>query len=697
MNQQRCRRYVKVSDKQREAEVKQSVKEAWQERGHPLPPEEKVEMNFDSNSITPGTAFMDRVSRHLQYYVHDRLQNDEQWKDLLVVVSDASVPGEGEHKLLDFIRAQRQSAEYNPHTRHCIVGSDADLILLGLGTHERNFTILRDQGNSYRGADDGGLAVVSLAKLREYLAHEFQELIALGWELEWMIEDFIFLSFFVGNDFLPHIPTLDIRAGALDMLLEAYVDILLHKPQTTPQGYLTDGHGSIQMPALQELLDRLALLEANLLHAKMEAWSGPKAPWVYREYRAKPRCGNETQAEIAKRWLQEIEYETKQRDAMDADQARRPEADCMPGTQPWREAHYAKFVTTAPGNRDRAWLGRLSADYIEGLAWVMRYYVHGTPSWGWYYPHYYAPLLADLTTEGCAPAVWSGPCLDAPLSPMEQLMCVLPPESADLLPRACRDLMLAEDSPLKPFYPHGVREEPGDGNKPRWKWTVILPFMDAARVQDAVQKASSQFTASEMARNVHGGEIALSAPRSRSWCSLMVDKSLAAILQNSSIGTLHGGVLTQGVAGMFKAVPLHTPGETYPAPSRFLPALQACQVCSVGYTLPAREEHMAACMPGGQAGGKPLIDPKMVRKQRLQYQGRPFGNHKREWLSREAQMVEQVEFYFGNKNYFKEVLTLILTRTLILALIGRTNFSRARPESIPRSTSTSMFYSPLPG
>jgi len=44
----------------------------------------------------------------------------------------------------------------------------------------------------------------------------------------------------------------------------------------------------------------------------------------------------------------------------------------------------------------------------------------------------------------------------------------------------------------------------------------------------------------------------------------------------------------------------------------------------------------------------------MLQKHRLQYLGRPFGNHKREWLSREAKMREQIEYYFGNKNYFKD-------------------------------------------
>jgi 5'-3' exoribonuclease 2 len=47
---------------------------------------------------------MHRLSNALKKYLIERTNNDEYWKDLTVVFSDAGVPGEGEHKILDFIR-----------------------------------------------------------------------------------------------------------------------------------------------------------------------------------------------------------------------------------------------------------------------------------------------------------------------------------------------------------------------------------------------------------------------------------------------------------------------------------------------------------------------------------------------------------------------------------------------------------------
>jgi 5'-3' exoribonuclease 2 len=80
-----------------------------------------------------------------------------------------------------------------------------------------------------------------------------------GFDLENAIDDWVFACFFVGNDFLPHMPTLEIREGAIDMLMALYKRLL-----PTMGGYMTH-NGDIVVSRVLMLLSELAKLEDTIL------------------------------------------------------------------------------------------------------------------------------------------------------------------------------------------------------------------------------------------------------------------------------------------------------------------------------------------------------------------------------------------------------------------------------------------------
>ena len=86
------------------------------------------------------------LGEKLEWFIKYKLNSDPLYQKCnKVVLSDTSVPGEGEHKMMDYIRNAKQQPGYDSNTRHCFYGADADLIMLSLLTHEPHFMIIREE------------------------------------------------------------------------------------------------------------------------------------------------------------------------------------------------------------------------------------------------------------------------------------------------------------------------------------------------------------------------------------------------------------------------------------------------------------------------------------------------------------------------------------------------------------------------
>lgn len=265
MNQQRARRFRTALDAEqaREKAIKQGLE---------MPKEDA----FDSNCITPGTEFMAKLTQQLRYFINKKVSEDVDWQGVEVVLSGHEVPGEGEHKITEYIRQAKAQPDYDPNVRHCLYGLDADLIMLGLLSHDPHFCLLREEVTFGRQTtkkpkelEQQNFYLMHLCVVREYLELEFQELkedgvLTFAYDMERVIDDFILMAFFVGNDFLPNLPNLHINEGALALMFKKYKEVL---PRLG--GYINE-YGVINLERLGTLLDELAEVEHRFFEAEYQ-------------------------------------------------------------------------------------------------------------------------------------------------------------------------------------------------------------------------------------------------------------------------------------------------------------------------------------------------------------------------------------------------------------------------------------------
>ena len=270
MNQQRARRFRTALDAE-------NAKNKAIQQGLEMPKEDA----FDSNCITPGTEFMQKLTQQLKYFVNKKISEDRDWQGVEIVLSGHEVPGEGEHKIMEYIRNAKAQPDYPPNVRHCLYGLDADLIMLGLLSHDPHFCLLREEVTFGRQTkskpkelEHQNFYLLHLSMVREYLELEFQELEEPGalnvpFDMERVIDDFILMAFFVGNDFLPNLPNLHINEGALALMFKIYKDVLRKMG-----GYINE-EGVINLKRLGILVEAMSGFEHRFFEAEFS-----DAQWI---------------------------------------------------------------------------------------------------------------------------------------------------------------------------------------------------------------------------------------------------------------------------------------------------------------------------------------------------------------------------------------------------------------------------------
>jgi 5'-3' exonuclease len=359
---------------------------------------------WNTNAITPGTLFMKKLSDNLKdYYIESSH----------IVVSSSEQPGEGEHKIFALVR---NNIDYHLKTITCIYGLDADLIMLSLN-HSQNcdHIVLYRETPQFIKQIDSSLDpakdyVLDIKHLGKAIGDDFGD---VG-----RISDYVFMCFILGNDFIPHTPSINIRTNGINVLMAVYNDIIVRqKRYLIRDGTIHWGNFKLFIEGLKQ--DELSRIKEE--YSKR------------RNYKL-----NKTSLDDKVLFLPLLD--------------KREEQMINPYESFWQDRYY-NHLNDIDRNNDNV-LKTLCINYLEGLEWTMCYYTHGCNNWYWKYNYLYAPLLSDLyrfIPSFNITLVSNN--IKLPVSPYTQLAYVLPRSSHHLIPEKIRTYL---DTNYRHYYDSGV-------------------------------------------------------------------------------------------------------------------------------------------------------------------------------------------------------------------------------------------------
>jgi len=365
---------------------------------------------WNTAAITPGTTFMKELCDSSRSYFN----NPKKYGVQKIIVSPSDEYGEGEHKLFQYIR---KFPEQHFEKKTVIYGLDADLIMLSINhlPVAKEIYLFRETPHFIQSInkdlEPNENYLLDIPELARIITEDMQN----GQESQInRIYDYIFLCFFLGNDFLPHFPAANIRTGGVDKLLNAYKATI-----GSGKEVLTDGK-IIYWKNVRKLVQHLANLEEEYFKNEMKL----------RNKREKIYYPIDTPENIYKKFDAIPTYERELEKYID------------PFKVGWKERYY-KSLFLLPFKNDsekekekEKEIEKISMNYLEGLEWTMKYYTTDCPNWRWSYKYSYPPLFSDLIRyipvfeRELVPIVQPQPVI-----PLVQLCYVLPFHSLKLLPK----------------------------------------------------------------------------------------------------------------------------------------------------------------------------------------------------------------------------------------------------------------------
>ena len=359
---------------------------------------------WNTTAITPGTKFMSQLNKKITSYFIDPIKYNLQ----NIIISTSEYSGEGEHKLFQYIR---DYSDFHADKNTVIYGLDADLIMLSINhlPISKQIYLFRETPHFIQSINSelepNSTYLLDIPELAKTITTNMNNDLELTTEQQKnRVYDYIFICFFLGNDFMPHFPSINIRTGGVDKMINAYKATIGQSNEN-----LTDGK-KIYWKNVRKLIQFLSTIEHDNIKQEMKQ----------RDRREKNYLPDDTPENKMKKFEAIPTYE------------RQKEKYINPFKSGWEERYYKSLFDVEITEERKK---QICVNYLEGLEWTMKYYTSGCPDWRWCYKYKYPPLLTDL--------IHYVPYFDiefisknesTSVSPLVQLSYVLPFQSLHLLP-----------------------------------------------------------------------------------------------------------------------------------------------------------------------------------------------------------------------------------------------------------------------
>jgi 5'-3' exonuclease len=385
--------------------------------------------DWDTNAISPGTKFM----TSLNDFILNKITKE---KKETFIFSGSNEEGEGEHKIFSHLQKLKKIDNSFDELPTVINGLDADLIILSLISGIKNIYLMRE-GN------DNMITYVNIDNLKKSLLDELKP----KWNIENdidLIESYCVMCSILGNDFIPHILTLNIKNNGLNSLID------ITTKSINEFGSLVS-ENKINQDCLTDIFTQISDTEDNDIISEVNKF-----------IEKKPRDFT----------LKSQEYAIKNKDKL--------LSDIYNNSKKWRYSYY-KTLFDINVTVDSSLISTTVFNYIKGIYWTYNYYKKMQLDYEWFYPYNYPPTTKDISNylkvNKIPEIINKGSYLSSDI----QLLLILPIQSNHLLNDKYKFYTTDYSKGLKHLFPTEFKIQTFLKTH-LWECCPILPMINIERI-----------------------------------------------------------------------------------------------------------------------------------------------------------------------------------------------------------------------